>query len=235
MRRPRALLVDVGGTLLPDNLPPLPALIAKQEQRLAAVLPELGPERVARLLADLRADAAELRHALEQPTDAAIAARLGAVDAALVDRVAAVRRAISGSWVRHVRPFPGHRALLLAARDRGLRCVVISNTDFTAAVEWLEIVAPALGLGGLIHGVVTSYDVGWRKPHRAMFERAFDLAGHAAPECVMIGNDERKDVEPAKDLGMYVIRVAIQDPPTPTRADRLVTSLEAAREALTNA
>lgn len=235
MGRLRAALVDVGGTLLPDNVGPGPEQIAAQQERLASALPCLEPRRVARLLLDLLVDAGRFRDELDQPTDELIAARLRAIDPALAIRTPAVRSALGGRWTPYARPFPGYRDLLLAARDLGLRRVLVSNTGFTNAQDWHEVIAPALGLDGLLDGVVTSYDVRFRKPHPAMFERALEIAGHAAPECVMIGNDERKDVEPAKELGMFVIRVAIQDPPTPTRADRLVTSLEEAREALTNA
>lgn len=235
MRGHRALLVDVGGTLVPVSLAPRAELAARNRAQLAAVLPELAPERVARLLADLRSDADGSQNELAQATDAMIAARLAEVEPALDGRVTAVRRAISAGWAGLVPPFPGHRELLEAARDMGMRVVVVSNTDFTSAEDWRERIAPALGLEDLLDGVVTSYDLGWRKPHRAMFARALEIAGHDAPACVMIGNDERKDVEPAKELGMYAIRVAIQDPVTPTRADRLVTTLEDAREALTNA
>jgi putative hydrolase of the HAD superfamily len=153
----------------------------------------------------------------------------------LTGRVGAVRAALGAGWARFAQPFPGYRELLLAARDLGLRRVIVSNTNFTATRDWRDVIAPAVGLDGLLDGIVTSYDVRYRKPHLAMFERALEIAGHSAPECVMIGNDERKDVVPAKELGMFVIRVAIQEPPTPTRADRLVTSLDEAREALTNA
>src|SRR2546429_479215 len=87
-------------------------------------------------------------------------------------------------------------------------------------------------LADLLDGIGTSYDVGHRKPHPAMFERAIELAGCAPDACVMIGNSERSDVEPALALGMMVIRVALQEPPTPTRARHLVTDLGAAVERL---
>jgi FMN phosphatase YigB (HAD superfamily) len=49
----------------------------------------------------------------------------------------------------------------------------------------------------LIDSVTTSLDVGYRKPHAAMFDEGIRLAGCAAEEGVFIGNSEGKDVEPA--------------------------------------
>src|SRR5215472_17974760 len=96
-------------------------------------------------------------------------------------------------------------------------------------VQWWT---PARGLRGLVDGVVTSYSMGRRKPDRAMFERGLHIAGCSADEAIFIGDKEAKDIEPALALGMTTIRVAIQEPRSPTRADRLVTSLSEAAEAL---
>lgn len=88
------------------------------------------------------------------------------------------------------------------------------------------------GLTGLVDGIVTSYSVGRRKPDRAMFDRALRTASCPATEAIFVGDKEAKDIEPALALGMATIRVAIQEPPSPTRADRLVTSLAQAADAV---
>ena len=228
----RAFLVDAGGTLFPDRLADRPAVREVREQRLAGVLPGLDRSRIARLLDELKADARAGEDRLEQRTEAEIAARLSALDGSFDALVPDVRRALTQPTGHEPDPFPGHRDLLLTAGRLGLRRVLVTNTAWISEVDWWRWRMERLGLVGLLDGVVTSYDVGWRKPHRAMFERALELAGCAAQECVFIGDNERKDVEPALALGMTVIRVAIQEPPAPTRAHRLVTSLPKASRVL---
>jgi len=81
---------------------------------------------------------------------------------------------------------------------------------------------------------VTSLDVGFRKPHPAMFEAGLREAGCATDACLMIGDSEVKDIQPAVGLGMRAIRVAIEAPrPASSAADAVVTSLSQARSVLT--
>ncbi len=58
-----------------------------------------------------------------------------------------------------------------------------------------------------------------------MFEAALTAAGCEARNCGLIGYSEVNDVEPALGLGMTVIRVAIQEPPTQSLAHHLAGSL----------
>src|SRR5215472_16656793 len=72
----RALLVDVGGTLVPDSLPEPPGVREVRLERLAALLPELDADQVAAFLDGLREDAREERDQLVQRTDEMVAGRL---------------------------------------------------------------------------------------------------------------------------------------------------------------
>src|SRR6266496_6318110 len=132
----RALLVDAGGTLFPDSLPEAPALRDVRVRRLQAVLPELDREPAARLLDDLRAAMYARRNELEQRTDADIAVVLAAADPALAGRAADVRRALGRATGHEHPPFPGHRALLEAAGELGLRRVLVSNTSWLSDDDW---------------------------------------------------------------------------------------------------
>jgi putative hydrolase of the HAD superfamily len=74
---------------------------------------------------------------------------------------------------------------------------------------------------------VTSIDVGWRKPHPAIFTAALEALGVPADRAAMVGNSETSDIIPAAALGMRTIRVAIEEPRPPvTQADTVVTSLD---------
>jgi FMN phosphatase YigB (HAD superfamily) len=224
----RALLVDAGGTLFPDNARQAPEVHGVRMDRMAAVLPELDRERVARLLDELRADARAMRDQAEQRTDALVAGRLAAVDASLAGRAGEVRRALAMRTGYEHPPFAGHRDLLVAAGELGLCRVLVSNTDWVSDEDWLGWRMADLGISGLLDAVVTSCSFGRRKPDRAIFEHALGLAGCTAEASVFMGDREDRDVQPALALGMTVIRVAIQEPPSETRAHHLVTSLPAA-------
>lgn len=228
----RALLVDVGGTLVPDNLPSAPGVRETHLRRLAALLPGLEPDRLEDLLDRLRADARDRRDDLEQRTEAGVAARLAEFDPALSGQAGAVCRALGRPTEHEHPPFPGHRDLLLAAGELGMRRVLVSNTAWVSDDDWRRWWLSAREMEGLVEGIVTSHSAGRRKPDRGMFDRALALAGCGPDECVFIGDKEGKDVEPALALGMTVIRVAIQEPPTPTRAHHLATSLAEATELL---
>jgi putative hydrolase of the HAD superfamily len=49
---------------------------------------------------------------------------------------------------------------------------------------------------------VFSSEVGWRKPHPAIFERALDALGVAAGEALFVGDKLATDVAGAAALGM---------------------------------
>ncbi|HZD38473.1 MAG TPA: HAD family hydrolase, partial [Actinomycetes bacterium] len=86
-----------------------------------------------------------------------------------------------------------------------------------------------------VDAYVSSLDVGFRKPHRAMFDAGLRAAGAPAERCAMVGNSEDKDVRPAKALGLRTIRVAIEEPhPATTEADAVTTSLDEVAHLLTS-
>jgi putative hydrolase of the HAD superfamily len=128
----------------------------------------------------------------------------------------------------HVDLFPGARELLQTIRALGLRCIIVSNA-FSRAGEDYQADFAALGVDSYIDAVVSSVDVGARKPNRAIFERAVATWQLASNECAVIGNSEHNDIEPAVRLGFYAMRVAIEEPPPRfTRAHSLVRSLDEA-------
>ena len=55
--------------------------------------------------------------------------------------------------------------------------------------------------------VATSTDVGWRKPHPAIFEYALAAMQVPAKQCVMVGDSLRADVAGGKALGMATVHV----------------------------
>jgi FMN phosphatase YigB (HAD superfamily) len=115
---------------------------------------------------------------------------------------------------------------MVALRDWRLRCVVLSNTMVRGAAEYWQDFRD-FGVADLLDGVVTSLDVGFRKPHPAIFQAGVKAAGCDPGACVMVGNSEVNDILPAAQFGMRTIRVAIEEPsPTDSAADAVATSLD---------
>ena len=218
----RAVLMDVGGTLWPDRLT---GRLADEHclARLAALVPELNAAACLVALRDaLRAD----DRSLVQDTHAVLAMALHSLGVECgPEQVVAIRRAICAPAVPGLTLFPGACELLETVRELGMRCVVLSNVQVRGAEEYWRDFAD-LGIVHLIDAVVTSLEVGFRKPHHAMFQVGLAVAGCLPAECVMVGDSEFKDIEPARRLGMRAIRVSVEEPPSAaTCADVTATSL----------
>jgi FMN phosphatase YigB (HAD superfamily) len=72
-----------------------------------------------------------------------------------------------------------------------------------------------------------SIDVGWRKPDSRFFAAALASGGASPTRCVIVGDSEANDIEPARALGMGTIRVAIDiRRPSTSAADHVCTSLD---------
>lgn len=224
-----AVLLDVGGTLWPERLAAAPDPAAYLE-RLRCLLPEVD---VHDALVKLRQALARDDASLIQNTHAVLARAVldFGEPSTGVDPVA-IRRALCLPASPGVRLFPGAHELLATIQQIGLSCVILSNVQVRGSAEyWCDF--RDLGVAEYIDAVVTSLEVGFRKPHPAMFEAALRAAESDAVNCVMIGNSEVKDIQPARDLGLRTILVAIEEPlPEQTRADAVVESLADVRQIL---
>jgi HAD superfamily hydrolase (TIGR01509 family) len=90
--------------------------------------------------------------------------------------------------------------LLETLRDRGLRLGLVSNA---LDPPWLLHRDLAdFGVAERLDAAVFSSEVGWRKPHAAIFERALELTGEDAARTLMVGDRLREDVGGAAALGM---------------------------------
>ena len=224
--RLKAVLLDVGGTLWPDVGPTAPNADEMRLLRACAALPFLSQEEGGALLhaVEVRTAAADSRDPLAQDTDgllraAAQALRLDLEPAAIV----ALRKAICLPAAQLVTLFPGAADLFATIKGLGLACVLVTNVGVRDA-EISRQDFTDLGVSDFIDAIVTSHDVGYRKPHRAMFDAAVTAVGCRPEECVMVGNREQLDIAPALALGMRTILVAIEDPPPATTAAHAVAT-----------
>jgi FMN phosphatase YigB (HAD superfamily) len=141
----------------------------------------------------------------------------------------AVRKAVGPDAVPGVRLFPGTVELLQFLKSHQLRTVVVSNVQVRGTAEYWNDFAD-LGVARLLDVVITSLDVGFRKPHPAFFEAAMAAARCEPRECVMIGNSEENDIEPAVARDMRTIPVAVEESPhAHSRAQAIISRLDQTR------
>jgi putative hydrolase of the HAD superfamily len=122
--------------------------------------------------------------------------------------------------------FDDARPTLDALRDRGLRLAVVSNWDVS-----LSDVLERLGLARLFDGIVTSSEVGARKPAASIFQRALDLLAVAPDRAVHVGDSPLEDVDGARAAGIDAVLLRRDGHPGPEGV-KTVSSLTALRDAI---
>ena len=148
------------------------------------------------------------------------------------DTIRRLRRAMSIPVSDRMKPLPGAIELLADIHELGLRNVIASNTYWRDADSYWEDFR-LLGMADHVDGIITSVDAGHLKPHPAVFEMAMSWAGVPPERCVVIGNREENDIEPALRLGMWTILVHPDDPkPVSTRAHAVAADLWECAEAV---
>ena len=95
-------------------------------------------------------------------------------------------------------------ALLDALRDRGLQLAIVSNVSLPAPLvhETLE----EQGFADRVDAVVLSCEVGKRKPHPLIFERALAELAVEARDAVFVGDRVYNDVLGASRAGMRTVQ-----------------------------
>lgn len=97
-------------------------------------------------------------------------------------------------------PYADVHSTLTALRDHWYRLGIIANQKQGTAerlAKW--------GLCQFFDVIVASAEVGYAKPDKRIFEKAFMLAGCCAEESVMVGDRLDNDIAPAKALGMITV------------------------------
>jgi putative hydrolase of the HAD superfamily len=225
------VILDVGGTLWPDNWHNSEADVAERDTRIAAALgiSDTHATEVGRALEA----AAATREATQLQQDNVTSIRSAAAELGLQlsdAEILGVRRAMCIPASGRIHLFPNARELLATIKALGLDCVLLSNATWRDAEAYGRDL-DELGVSRFVDAVVTSLDAGWRKPHPRTYERALAAIGCVAADCVMIGNSEENDILPALALGMRAIRVAIEEPrPDRSAAHAITGSLHEAAD-----
>jgi HAD superfamily hydrolase (TIGR01509 family) len=229
-------LIDVGGTLWPNSWPVRKEDAVGRRLRIRAAMPGIEPATVEALADDLiessrpgdeaRTISTENLVSINSPAEKLIAGCLGRSGLpADADTIRRLRRAMSIPVSDRMKPLPGAIELLATIHRLGMRTIIASNTYWRDAESYWEDFR-LLGMAEHVDDIVTSVDAGHLKPHPAVFEMAMQRSGAAPERCLVIGNREENDIQPALTLGMRAILVYPDDPkPINSRAEAAVPDL----------
>jgi len=92
--------------------------------------------------------------------------------------------------------------VLEALHGRGIKTAIVSNTPWGSPAGAWRAELTRHGLLDRVDATVFCMDVGWRKPHRAPFDRALSLLEVAPAEALFVGDDHRWDVVGAQNAGL---------------------------------
>ena len=105
--------------------------------------------------------------------------------------------------------------LLEALRSRGIRTAIVSNTPWGSPADAWRGELTRHGLLDKVDAAVFCMDVGWRKPHRAPFDRALSLLEVAPADALFVGDDHRWDIVGAQNAGLRPVLLECDAPESP--------------------
>lgn len=216
----RAVLLDALGTLV-ELQPPAPLLARELSARFGI---DVSLERAEEAIA---AEIAYYRAHLDQGRDAAslVALRRHCAQVVRESLSLSPRLDLTETLLASLqfRLYPDVRPVLKAWRVRGLRLVVVSNWDVS-----LPAVLERLGVSDGLDAVLTSAEVGARKPAPEIFRAALDAAAVAAEHAIHVGDRLDEDVAGARAAGIEPIwlrRVPTGPPPDGVRTAASLSEL----------
>jgi HAD superfamily hydrolase (TIGR01662 family) len=114
-------------------------------------------------------------------------------------------REIYNEWssCHHFEMYEDVPDVLRALHASGLKIGLISNTQRS-----LTAFQSHFALDGIFSAAVSSYDHGYMKPHRSIFEAALRQVGVTPQEAVMVGDSVPADIAGARGMGMRAVLVS---------------------------
>ena len=104
--------------------------------------------------------------------------------------------------VAAIKPYPHVAETLSALRDRGLKLGVVTDAHNGNALKRLK----KAGLEGFFDAIITMDMHGKAKPSPEPFLLGMSKLGVKASETMLVGDSIRRDIVPAKALGMFAVQ-----------------------------
>lgn len=163
--------------------------LEKQQREMLQCQPSAG-----------RDDAADRNQLLVEPDLTTVFAQLyeqkGCVVTEEIARMTAITfRALSREYLR---VYEGVKETLTALREKGKKVYLLSNAQRDFTCPELEM----LGLTDCFDGILISSVEGVKKPSKMFFDRLLERYKLDPGQCLMVGNEEKSDIEGAIRAGM---------------------------------
>ncbi len=193
MRAPKAIIFDIGGTVLEE----------RRYDLEAGVRVVIGGDLdiAAQVCREFRSEVHD-SHAVDREVDLPkwLAKRLS-----LRDDMATLEDSLWDAIATLV-PVRGTEAVLCRLKSDRIPLAAISNAPFCGRI--LEANLEKYGLRSYFQFVVSSADVGFRKPAAAIYEAALSRLGVAADQTWFIGDTLHEDIVGAARAGLQPIWIA---------------------------
>ena len=111
----------------------------------------------------------------------------------------------------NVHPFPETAPTLRLLKDAGLRMGVVTNRPMSAVQ--LRANFNDVGLPDVFEVIITSLDIGFRKPHHSIFQAALVSLEIHAKDTAFVGDKLELDVLPPVAMGMKAVHLTDQAMP----------------------
>lgn len=207
----RALLFDIGDTLwFGRDAPPAAEFRRMAADRAAVALRRFGVTNADPALASrtawgaLEAAMRAARKSDYREPDYAEAAREALASIGLALTHGQAREFLDAIYISGVEggkaPYPDATDVLLELRRRGFLLAAVTNRAFGGERFRADMRDAGLDIGWDAESV--SVEVGYLKPHPALFEHSLDQLKIAPGEALMIGNSLAEDVAGAQALGI---------------------------------
>lgn len=115
---------------------------------------------------------------------------------------------------RHLHLYPDAVSTVETLRSEGYRLAVVTARALSAAVVAQELREQGMP-PGVIEIIVTSGEVGYRKPHPLVFETAAKQLGVRPEQTIVVGDSYEGDIVPAASLGMVPVLKLNERAPDP--------------------
>lgn len=115
----------------------------------------------------------------------------------------------------HIEPYPGVPETLRALKGEGVRTALVTDAHSRDAIPRLE----KSGLHGFFDRIIT-HDMTWeKKPSPIPFLYALQRIGAGPDGTMLVGDSPRRDIAPARRLGMITVYARYGDRFSRTRGD----------------
>lgn len=213
----RAVLLDLDNTLLENNM----------DQFVPAYLELLG-----QFIADHYPPEAFIRH-LMRATDAMMAndgsgrTNQEVFDAVFFPAIGRTREEMEALFEEFyatrfpalralTRPVPIARPLMEWLFRQGFQVAIATNSLFPRTAIDQRLAWAGVPVEEFPYHFITSYEVMHAsKPHSAFFAEVARVLGRAPEECLMVGDEWKMDIRPARQVGMQTFWIADRKAPHP--------------------